>query len=94
MTDSTYETLLAQRATLEKQIEAAKNAEKSAVVKSILEKMNAYSISLSDLANAARRKSRRRAEIRYRDPSSGETWSGRGRPPRWIDGKDRTPFQV
>ncbi|MEX3635979.1 H-NS family nucleoid-associated regulatory protein [Paraburkholderia sp. BR14320] len=22
----------------------------------------------------------------YRDPASGATWSGRGRPPRWIEG--------
>lgn len=22
----------------------------------------------------------------YRDPATGQTWSGRGRPPAWIDG--------
>ncbi|WP_410172292.1 H-NS family nucleoid-associated regulatory protein, partial [Delftia tsuruhatensis] len=22
------------------------------------------------------------------------TWTGRGKPPNWIVGKDRTPFQI
>lgn len=33
-------------------------------------------------------------EGRYRDPESGATWSGRGRVPRWIAGKDREQFAV
>ena len=31
---------------------------------------------------------------RYRDPATGATWSGRGRPPRWLDGKDRATFEI
>jgi DNA-binding protein H-NS len=32
---------------------------------------------------------------RYRDPTSGKTWTGRGKPPLWIVGvKDRTPFLI
>ncbi|WP_423779815.1 H-NS family nucleoid-associated regulatory protein [Delftia acidovorans] len=30
----------------------------------------------------------------YRNPQTGETWSGRGRAPRWIAGRDRTPFEI
>lgn len=33
-------------------------------------------------------------EVRYRDPESGATWSGRGRMPRWLAGKDREQFSV
>jgi DNA-binding protein H-NS len=30
---------------------------------------------------------------KYRDPASGKTWTGRGKPPNWILGaKDRTAF--
>ena len=32
--------------------------------------------------------------VRYRDPESGRTWSGYGRPPNWIRGKDRERFLV
>ncbi|WP_457844072.1 H-NS family nucleoid-associated regulatory protein [Staphylococcus aureus] len=31
---------------------------------------------------------------KYRDPATGATWTGRGKPPNWIVGKDRTPFQI
>ncbi|MBS0340875.1 MAG: H-NS histone family protein [Proteobacteria bacterium] len=31
---------------------------------------------------------------RYRDPESGRTWCGYGRPPTWIRGKDRERFRV
>nr|WP_279636670.1 H-NS histone family protein [Paraburkholderia aromaticivorans] len=33
-------------------------------------------------------------EPKYRDPSSGATWSGRGRAPGWLAGKDRTAFEI
>lgn len=32
--------------------------------------------------------------VRYRDPVTGQTWNGMGRPPNWIKGKDRRPFRV
>ena len=32
--------------------------------------------------------------VRYRDPESGSTWCGYGRPPNWIRGKDRERFRV
>jgi DNA-binding protein H-NS len=32
---------------------------------------------------------------RYRDPATGKTWTGRGKPPNWIVGaKDRKPFEI
>lgn len=30
----------------------------------------------------------------FRDPATGATWSGRGKPPRWIAGKDRAAFKL
>lgn len=39
------------------------------------------------------------AEVRYRDPESGSTWTGNGRIPKWIkqaeaSGKSREDFRV
>ena len=32
---------------------------------------------------------------KYRDPSTGKTWTGRGKPPNWIVGvSDRTAFLI
>jgi DNA-binding protein H-NS len=31
---------------------------------------------------------------KYYDPDSGQSWSGRGKPPRWIEGKSRAQFLI
>ena len=31
---------------------------------------------------------------KYRDPATGKTWTGRGRAPTWLDGKDRAQFLI
>ncbi len=32
--------------------------------------------------------------VRFRDPETGRTWNGHGRPPNWIRGKDRRQYMV
>ena len=41
----------------------------------------------------------RKVAPKYRDPSSGQTWTGRGRMPKWMEaqiaaGKDREEFLI
>ncbi|WP_233827884.1 H-NS histone family protein [Paraburkholderia sp. ZP32-5] len=99
---SSYKELLAQREKLEKQIEEAKSREYAEVLNEIKQKMADYGISLSELGGgrapkgAAAKASRPRAGVapKYRDPDSGSTWSGRGKPPRWIAGLDREKFLI
>ena len=31
---------------------------------------------------------------KYRDPATGQTWSGRGKAPKWLEGKDRGAFTI
>lgn len=31
---------------------------------------------------------------KYYDPDTGQSWSGRGKPPRWIQDKDREQFLI
>ncbi|MBV8628411.1 MAG: H-NS histone family protein [Paraburkholderia sp.] len=96
---SSYKELLAQREKLEKQIEEAKSREYAEVLNEIKQKMADYGITLSELGGSrgkAVKAGRPRAGVapKYRDPDSGSTWSGRGKPPRWIAGKDREKFLI
>jgi DNA-binding protein H-NS len=34
------------------------------------------------------------ANAKYRDPATAATWSGRGRVPNWIAGKNRDEFLI
>jgi DNA-binding protein H-NS len=96
---SSYKELLAQREKLEKQIEEAKSREYAEVLNEIKQKMADYGITLAELGGGrgkAAKVGRPRAGVapKYRDPDSGNTWSGRGKPPRWIAGKDREKFLI
>ncbi|WP_114809458.1 H-NS family nucleoid-associated regulatory protein [Paraburkholderia kururiensis] len=97
---SSYKELLAQREKLEKQIEEAKAREYAEVLNEIKQKMADYGITLAELGGGRGKQgkaaSRSRASVapKYRDPESGSTWSGRGKPPRWIAGKDREKFLI
>jgi len=61
---------------------------KDAVIKEILSLMSKNDVTLSDLiaadkAGKAARQSQS-AGGKYRNPETGETWTGRGRKPKWI----------
>jgi DNA-binding protein H-NS len=97
---SSYKELLAQREKLEKQIEEAKSREYAEVLNEIKQKMADYGITLAELGGGRAAKGakagRPRAGVapKYRDPDSGSTWSGRGKPPRWIAVLDRDKFLI
>jgi DNA-binding protein H-NS len=82
---STYKELKAQAEALLKQAEAARRAEIASVVADIQARMKEYGISLNDLKGGQRRpKARAAVAAKYRNPATGETWSGRGRAPKWL----------
>ncbi|MDE1181473.1 H-NS histone family protein [Paraburkholderia sp.] len=97
---SSYKELLAQREKLEQQIEEAKSREYAEVLNEIKQKMADYGITLAELGTGRGKgvkvAARPRAGVapKFRDPDSGSTWSGRGKPPRWIAGQDREKFLI
>lgn len=82
------------------QQESADHLAKIAEIRGLMEK---YNISLADLGGVGVKKSKKSTRPpvlpKYRDPVSGQTWSGRGRTPLWVlkaeaDGKSRVNFAV
>ncbi|AFT89870.1 H-NS histone family protein [Paraburkholderia phenoliruptrix] len=91
------ETLKAQREILQAQLADIDNtirvhqvAEKVQVIAAIRLKMAAYNITLDELRGEptkprhAAAKGKGTVPVRYRNPETGDTWSGRGRRPKWI----------
>jgi DNA-binding protein H-NS len=82
---ATYKELKAQAEALLQQAEAARRAEIAAVVVEIQARMREYGITLADLKRGARKtKSGSVVVAKYRNPATGESWSGRGRAPKWL----------
>lgn len=93
MTD--YKTLLQQKAELDARIAAAMKTEKADAVAEVRLLVQQYQLSEQDVfpSRGVIQKGSLGAP-KYRNPTTGATWTGRGKPPNWIVGKDRTPFQI
>ena len=96
---SQYAELKAQIARLQAQADEARRTELGNVIEEIRGKIAEYGLTAQDLgfAVAARRgRPPKKAPLppRYQDPKSGNTWSGRGKPPKWIAGKNRERFLI
>ena len=82
---ATYKELKAQAEALFKQAEAARRAEIASVVAEIQARMKEYGITLEDLKSGAKKaKARTAVAAKYRNSATGESWSGRGRAPKWL----------
>ncbi|EKS70327.1 MULTISPECIES: H-NS histone family protein [unclassified Caballeronia] len=86
--------LLTRQQQVEQQLIEAKELETRHVLREIVQKMREYGISLNELMGRKADSQPVGAVAQYRDPLCGATWSGRGRAPHWIAGKDRDIFRV
>ena len=86
--------LQAEQEALDKQLAEARERETQQVLQEIVQKMREYGISLHELTPRSASEPPPTHPPKYRDPVSGATWSGRGREPRWIAGKDRNDFLI
>lgn len=97
---------------LEKQMQSLQVKQRKPVITSIIRSMREYDISPEEIAAAFGRKSSGRRATpaktttakrviapKYRHPETKATWTGRGKPPRWISdaeaaGTPRSSFLI
>ena len=92
---STYKELQGQIEKLQKEAELARKNELSNAIADIQSK---FSISAEDLGLGMRKRTmkslRKPVAPKYRNNDTGETWSGRGKPPKWMAGRDKMQFRI
>jgi DNA-binding protein H-NS len=95
--------LLAKKAELEKQIEDTRRQEKADAIAQVRALMAEHGLTTADLSMrskaAAKGSTGRKVAPKYRDPATGDTWSGRGLQPKWLraalaGGKKLTDFAL
>lgn len=97
MSTHSYKELLAQREALEQQIAAARKSEVAGAVQEIKSLIEAFGLTQDDIFSPAKQKPMREkvsVAPKYRDPATGQTWTGRGKPPTWIKDQDRSKFEI
>lgn len=100
----TYQAVKAEIAKLEARAEALRKSELKSVIAQVRKTIAQYDLSAADLglgrgaATRGRGRAAGKASVgvaKYRDPKTGQTWTGRGRPPAWIvDVKNREAFLI
>lgn len=95
---STYNDLLAQRDALNEKIEQARTQELDAALSQIRTLMEQYGITAQEImprkTKSLVKHPRGKVEPKYRNPETGATWTGRGKPPLWIADKERDSFLI
>jgi len=97
---TSYKDLLQQREALEKAIADAREREVSEAVSKVRALVAEYGLTSHDVfpsgrsSKAAGSKTTAKVAPKYRDPATGQTWTGRGKAPKWIEGKDRAEFAI
>lgn len=97
---ATYKELIQQRESLEKQIAEARHRETSDAVSQVRALIAEFGLTQQDIfpsgksGRAAAVKTGAKVAPKYRNPATEETWTGRGKAPKWIEGQDRTPFLI
>jgi DNA-binding protein H-NS len=98
------------QAELDKQIADTLRNERTGVISQIKSLMAEHGISVTDLSSSGRPGrppkigiaepgTTRKVAAKYRDPDTGESWSGRGLKPKWLtaaieNGRSLTDFAV
>jgi DNA-binding protein H-NS len=103
---SNYMSVTAEIARLQAQADKLKESEKAGVIAQARKAIEVYGITAAELFGASASRgiaaaAPEKAALgnvgvpKYRDPKTGKTWTGRGKPPTWIVGaKDRDAFLI
>lgn len=77
-------------------VEETKQQEKQARLKQIADDVKAYGITEIELLRAAGfvKSKRQKVPAMYYDPDNGNTWSGRGKRPKWLEGKNLDDYLI
>jgi DNA-binding protein H-NS len=95
-----YEEIQAKIADLQAQAIKVKAEEKAQAISAARAMIDSYGITAKDLGldkvkAKSGPKTGNKIAAKYRDPSSGATWSGRGKTPKWIQiGVDRSRYAI
>ena len=93
---ATYQDYQKQIAELQAKAEEARRNEVAGARAQIQSIMREHGLSVADIGGNAKppKAARKPVDIKYRDEATGLTWTGRGRAPKWLEGKDKNQFLV
>lgn len=92
-----YAELLRQREELDQRIEEVRKSEMVAAIAQVRQIVAEFDLTPEDVFSSRAPRSSTKGTVvapKYRNPETGQTWSGRGKAPKWIEGKIRDQFVI
>jgi DNA-binding protein H-NS len=89
MAQDTLNELLAQKAALERQIADYQREQRGEAIAKVKALMAEYGLTLADIGAAkplapVKKAAGSKVAAKYRNPATGDSWSGRGLKPKWL----------
>lgn len=95
---SSLKDLLSQIETLQNQVIEVRQREVGEAIAKVRALVAEYQLTASDVFPSGKSKSSAKktgkVAAKYRDPLSGNTWSGRGLAPKWLTGKNKEDYLI
>lgn len=89
---SSYRELMEKKKNLDEQIAKVRKVEAATALAAIRAQIAEFGFTAQEVFPWQEPK--KKAPAKYYDAQTGATWSGKGKPPRWIQGKDREAFLI
>lgn len=83
--------LIAQKEALEQQIKEMRETERKEAIKNVRRLIEEFELTSVELFGKAKTNV---VQPKYANPQTGETWTGRGRTPKWLAGKKHEDFLI
>lgn len=86
--------LLAAKAALDAEIATARKVESAAALRRVQGLVSEFGFTMQNVFPLVGSDTKKKGEAKYENPETGATWTGRGKPPAWIVGKNRDDFLI
>lgn len=90
---STYQELMARKRELDKNIEQTRRTESVAALETIKQLIATFGFTAQQVF-PYQSTEKKKVQAKYYDPESGNSWTGRGRTPKWLEGKDLSVYEI
>lgn len=97
---TTLKDLIAQKEALENQITQLRHTELAAAIAQVKALVQEHGLTVEDVFGGVARRVKTSEKVtnkvaaKYRDPVTGNTWSGRGLAPKWLAGKNKADYLI
>ena len=91
---SQYEDLIRQRDLLDQKIKEIRETEKVNAIETVKKLIEEHQLKAEDIFSKKNSPVGKKVPAKYLNPLTGETWTGRGKAPVWIAGKERDSFLI